>query len=112
MNDVLMTNIFFTITAISSIVTTFILIIALIFFIRLVKRLDTVTKSVQNETLKIIEDVEEVRSSIKNNISMAKNIIGASFIKGLVERFFTSHNGDTYEKTKKRNNKKNSEKDK
>lgn len=103
MNDILITNIFFVITGISSIIITIVLVIALTYLIRFTRRLNSISKSVQKETLHIIDDVEEVRGAVRQHISVARNVMSAAFVKGLVEKLFTGNNNNTYEKT---NNKK------
>ena len=88
MNDILMTNIFFMITAISSVVTTILLVIVLVYVIKFLKHLRNISEIVEDETVKIISDVEEVRTIVKNNIGIVKGVASATFIKGLVEKIF------------------------
>jgi hypothetical protein len=89
MNDILMTNIFFTITAVSSVVTTIMLVILSIYGIKLVRKVNDITKVVKDETVKVISDVEEVRGVVKQHVAVAKNVVGATFVKALVEKVLT-----------------------
>ena len=86
MNDILMTNIFFTITAVSSIITTIAVIIVTVYVVRFVKKVNEVTQVVKDETVKVVGDVEEVRSVVRQHINVAKNVASATFIKTLVEK--------------------------
>lgn len=105
MNDVLMTNIFFMITAIATIIITIVLVIFVVYLVRFMKRVDALSRDVHEETLNIISDVEEVRTAVRQHVAIAKNVVGAAFIKGLVEKIFTRNNTDTYEKRNKKNTK-------
>jgi hypothetical protein len=92
MNDVLMTNIFFMITAISSLITTILLIVLAIYGIKLMRKVDEVTSAVKDETLKVIGDVEEVRGVVRKHIAIAKNVASATFVKTLIEKILTRNN--------------------
>lgn len=88
MNDILMTNIFFLITAISSVITTILLAVVLIYVIKFVKKLQSISATVEEETVKIIGDVEEVRTAVHRNINVVKGVASAAAMKGLVEKIF------------------------
>lgn len=88
MNDILMTNIFFGITAISSVITTILLIVVLIYVIKFVKKLTSISETVEEETLRIVSDVEEVRVSVRKNIDVVKGVASAAVMKGLIEKIF------------------------
>lgn len=89
MSDILMTNIFFLITAISSIITTILLVIVLIYAIKLIKKIKNITETVEDETVRIMSDVEDLRVSVKQNIGLIRGVASATFIKSLVEKIFT-----------------------
>jgi hypothetical protein len=91
MNDILMTNIFFIITAISSVITTIMLVVLFVYAIKLVKNINDIAQVVKDETLKVISDVEEVRNVVKQHIAVAKNVVGATFVKTLVEKVLTRY---------------------
>jgi biopolymer transport protein ExbB/TolQ len=105
MTDILMTNIFFMITALSLAIITGVLVIALVYLIRVLRRLDSISQKIENEALDVINDVQEVRLSVRKHVNIAQGLMSASFIKGLVEKLFNSHNGDTYEKRNKKSSK-------
>lgn len=89
MNEILMTNIFFMITAISSVITTIMLIILAIYGIKLVRKIDGITQVVKDETVKVISDVEEVRGVVRQHLTVAKNVVGATFVQRLMEKVLT-----------------------
>lgn len=89
MGDILMTNIFFMITALSSVVLTLMLSILLIYTIRFIKKINRITDAVSDETVKILHDVEEVRESVKKHIQIAKGVASAAFIKKTIESIFS-----------------------
>ena len=88
MSDILMTNIFFMITAISSVITTILLVVVLIYVIKFIKKLHTISGAVEEETVRIIGDVEEVRASVRKNIGVVKGVASAAVMRGLVEKIF------------------------
>lgn len=90
MNEILMTNIFFTITGISSIVIAIVLIVALVYVIKLVKRLSEISDIVKDETIKVVSDVKEVRANVREHVKTAKNTAGAIFVKKMIEKLFNS----------------------
>lgn len=89
MSDILMTNIFFMITAILSIITTVVLVIALVYLIKLIKKVTTISEVVETETLKVINDVEEVRTTVRENIAIVKGVANATFLKNIIKKIFT-----------------------
>lgn len=91
MNDILMTNIFFLITAISSIITTILVVMVGIYVIRFIKKINEVTQVVKDETVKVISDVEEVRGAVRQHVTLAKNVASATFIKTLIEKVLTNN---------------------
>lgn len=82
-----MTNIFFAITAVSSVITTTLLIVALYFLIKILKKGKNVVDTVSRETELIIEDVEEVRSSVKRHAKTVKEFATVAFIKKTIDMF-------------------------
>ncbi len=90
MSDILMTNIFFMITAISSVVITLILIILLVYLIRLVRKIHHIAYQVDEETSRVVKDVEDLRVSLRGSISTAKNIMSAHFVQNLVEKLINN----------------------
>jgi hypothetical protein len=88
MNEILMTNIFFIITGIAVVITTIVLVVLLIFAIKLVRKVDTISESVKEETIKIIADVEEARLSVKDNITVFKKMGVGIVISKLIEKIF------------------------
>lgn len=92
MSDILMTNIFFMITAIASIIITIVLVIALVYLIRLIKKVNEISHAVETETLKVISDVQEVRSVVRENMTLVKGIANASVLKNIVKKIFTRNN--------------------
>jgi len=66
MNEILLTNIFFAITAVATVVLTIIVIILLVFIIKLIKKLNYLTQIVTDEAEKITEDIDQARSTVKN----------------------------------------------
>lgn len=92
MSDILMTNIFFMITAISSIIITVVLVIALIYLIKLIKKITTISEAVETETLKVISDVEEVRTTVRENMALVKGIANATLLKNVVKKIFNRTN--------------------
>lgn len=89
MNDILMTNIFFLITAVSSIVVTILLSVCLYFVIKLVKKINSITQVVGDETIKIVADVEEARHVVKEHAKIIKGAATAAVIKKAVDKIFT-----------------------
>lgn len=92
MSDILMTNIFFMITAVASIVITIVLVIALIYLIKLIKKITEISHAVETETLKVISDVEEVRTTVRENIALVKGIANATLLKNIVKKMFNRNN--------------------
>jgi hypothetical protein len=88
MNDILMTNIFFLITAVSSVITTILLIIVLIYVLKFLKHLRNISEIVKKESVKIVGDVENIRSVVKKNIGVIKSVVNATFIKSLLKKIF------------------------
>jgi len=88
MNDILMTNIFFAITAISSIVLTILVSIVLINIIKFTKKIQDISTAVGDQTLKVIEDVEEVRHAVRSHVTTIKTVASAAFVKKIVEKIF------------------------
>ena len=87
-----MTNIFFMITAIASIIITIVLVIALVYLIKLIKKITEISNVVETETLKVISDVEEVRATVRENMTLVKGIANASVLKNIVKKIFTRNN--------------------
>lgn len=90
MNEILMTNIFFLITAISSVVITIILIILLVYIIKFIKKINRITGAVENETVKIMEDVEEARLAVRQHIGIVRGVASAAVVKKVVEKIFNN----------------------
>jgi len=74
MNDILMTNIFFAITAVASIVVAVALVVLLVYIIKLVKRLHYLVDIVGNQLEKVSDDVDSARSAIKTEMKTGKNL--------------------------------------
>ena len=91
MNDILMTNLFFSITAISSIIITIVLIILLIYVIKFIKKINRITSAVEHETIKIMSDVEEARLVVKQHIGVVRGVARATVIKKIIEKIFTNN---------------------
>lgn len=91
MNDILMTNIFFFITAVSSVVITIVMIVLLVYIIKFVKKINRITGTVEQETVKIIADVEEARVAVKQHIGVVKGVASAAVMKKIVEKIFTKN---------------------
>lgn len=89
MSEILMTNIFFVITAISSVVVAIVLVVLLVYLIKLVKKMNRITDTVETETVKIIADVEEARIAVKQHIGVVKGVASAAVMKKIVEKIFT-----------------------
>lgn len=89
MNEILMTNIFFLITAVSSVVITIVLIVLLVYMIKLIKKVNRITDTVETETIKIINDVEEARVAVKQHISVVRGVASAAVMKKIVEKIFS-----------------------
>lgn len=65
MNEILMTNIFFCITAIAVILLTIAVIILLVYVIRLVNKIHALTSIITDEAEKITQDIGNVRDTAK-----------------------------------------------
>jgi uncharacterized membrane protein len=91
MNDILMTNLFFFITATSSILITIILIILLVYVIKFIKKINRITSVVEQETVKIMNDVEEARSVVKQHIGLVRGVASATVIKKIIEKIFNKN---------------------
>lgn len=83
-----MTNIFFMITALSSIILTCVFVIILVYIIKFIKKLNRITDAVEDETVKILHDIDDVRESVKKHVQVAKGVASAAFIKKIVESMF------------------------
>lgn len=83
-----MTNIFFLITALSSIVVAISLVILLVYIIKLVKKINRVTDLVETETVKIISDVEEARLAVRQHVGLIKGVASAAVMRKIVEKIF------------------------
>lgn len=92
MSDILMTNIFFMITAISSITITVVLVIALIYLIKFIKKVTAISEAVETETLRVISDVEEVRTTVRENMTLVRGITNIALLKKIIKRIFTHKN--------------------
>lgn len=92
MSEILMTNIFFTITAIASVVLTIVLVIVLIYVIKLVKKINGIADVVGDETVKIVSDIDDVRDSVREHVSVIKGVASAAFMKKMIETIFTKSN--------------------
>lgn len=90
MNDILMTNIFFLITGISSLITTILLVLVLVYLIKFIKKINSITEKVGDETSKIISDVDDVRVAVKEHVGVIRGVAGAALIKKIVEKIFSS----------------------
>ena len=88
MNDILMTNIFFMITAVATVIITVVLVIALVYIIKIIRRVERIGEAVELETLKIIDDVEDARVSVKKQVQHIKGTGVVLFTKALVEKLF------------------------
>jgi len=88
MNEILMTNIFFMITALSSIVITIVLVIALVYIIKIVKRVERISDAVETETLKIIDDVDDARVSLKKQVQQLNGGAFTVIAKAIVQKLF------------------------
>ncbi|MAQ77176.1 hypothetical protein CL684_01485 [Candidatus Campbellbacteria bacterium] len=88
MNEILMTNIFFAITGVATIIITIVMVILLIFIIKLVRKVNSISESVQEETVKIIADVEDARLSVKENIHTFKKFGAGIVVSKLIEKIF------------------------
>lgn len=85
MNDILLTNIFFAITAIATVTLTIIVIVLLAYLIKLVRKIGKLTDMVTEEAERVIEDVEAMRETVHEGAAMAKNLAIAKIF-----RFFSS----------------------
>lgn len=88
MNDILMTNIFFMITAISSVILTILVGVALYFLIKLIKKINGISTIVGDETVKVVKDIDEVRQTVKLHATTVKNVASVAFLKKAVEKIF------------------------
>lgn len=73
MNETLMTNIFFAITALSTVTFTIVLVVLLVYVIKLVKKIRQLTDIVVDEAEKISHDIDDARTVVRN-VAVAKII--------------------------------------
>lgn len=88
MSEILMTNIFFLITAISSVIITIVLVVLLVYVIRFIKKINRITSAIEHETIKIVGDVDDARLAIKQHIGVVRGVASAAVIKKVVEKIF------------------------
>ncbi|MBP6925642.1 MAG: hypothetical protein KBC22_01110 [Candidatus Pacebacteria bacterium] len=66
MNDILLTNIFFLVTAVATVVLTIVVVMLLISMIRLVKRLQSLADIITHEVQKVQHDIDQAREAIRD----------------------------------------------
>lgn len=86
MEAVLKADIFFFITAIAVIIVTPLLVMALIYVIRILKRVDEVSEEIKKEALFISADVDEFRRKIKDKASNISGLLGAITAAGFIRK--------------------------
>jgi uncharacterized protein YoxC len=67
MNEVLQTNVFFWITSIAVIILTVLLIAVLVYVLKIVRKVNRLTDTVEKEGTKIVEDVSKLHETVKEN---------------------------------------------
>lgn len=92
MNEILLTNIFFAITALATVILTIIVAVLLMYLIKLVRKVEKLTDIVTGEAERIIEDVEAMRETIHEGAAMAKNLAVAKIFRFFSKMVFGGKN--------------------
>jgi ADP-heptose:LPS heptosyltransferase len=59
--------------------------------IKFIKKINRITSVVEQETVKIMNDVEEARSVVKQHIGLVRGVASATVIKKIIEKIFNKN---------------------
>ena len=79
MNDILLTNIFFLITALATVVLVVVVVVLLVYVIRLVKKLQSLADIITDEAEKIKNDIDGAREVVQG--ATVVHVLSALFKK-------------------------------